>query len=245
MSNHWHGVVTDPEARLPEFLERFHRLVARALNAILGRWENLWSSDKPSVVRLVSDEDVLEKMAYVIANPTAAGLVSAPSEWPGVLEHRFGTRTSIKRPETFFRREGKLPETTPLEISRPDIFRGLSDADLASCLARAVDRLVDRAGQILRKAGRAFLGARAVLRQDPRSSPATREEKRTPNPRIAAARPAERLDALQRMAAFIRTYRTAWQAWRSGGQDVVFPAGTYALRRLACVTCLAPTGYAA
>jgi len=25
LSNHWHGVVTDPLARLPEFLERFHR----------------------------------------------------------------------------------------------------------------------------------------------------------------------------------------------------------------------------
>ena len=63
MSNHWHGVVTDPEGRLPEFLERFHRLVAKAQNASLGHWENLWSSDKTSAVLLVSDEDVLEKMA--------------------------------------------------------------------------------------------------------------------------------------------------------------------------------------
>lgn len=68
MSNHWHGVVTDPLARLPEFLERFHRLLARAQNAALGRWENFWSSDKPSIVRLVSDQDILDKMAYVIAN---------------------------------------------------------------------------------------------------------------------------------------------------------------------------------
>lgn len=33
MSNHWHGVVTDPFARLPEFLEHFHRLLAKAQNA--------------------------------------------------------------------------------------------------------------------------------------------------------------------------------------------------------------------
>src|SRR5688500_13354733 len=62
MSNHWHGVVTDPSARLPEFLERFHRLLARAQNTFLGRLENLWSSEKTSVVLLVSDHDVLEKM---------------------------------------------------------------------------------------------------------------------------------------------------------------------------------------
>lgn len=76
MSNHWHGVVTDPFARLPEFLEHFHRLLAKAQNASLGRWENLWSSDKTSVVLLVSDQDVLEKMAYTMANLLKAALQS-------------------------------------------------------------------------------------------------------------------------------------------------------------------------
>ena len=83
MSNHWHAVVSDPFACLPEFLERVHRLTARALNASLGRWENFWSSDKPSVVRLVTEQAVLDEMAYVLANPTAAGLVNSPREWPG------------------------------------------------------------------------------------------------------------------------------------------------------------------
>lgn len=72
MSNHWHGVVTDPEGRLPKFLEIFHKLVAKAQNASLGRWENLWSSDKTSAVPLVSEADVLEKMAYTLANPRIA-----------------------------------------------------------------------------------------------------------------------------------------------------------------------------
>jgi hypothetical protein len=67
MSNHWHAVVSDPEARLPEFLERAHRLIAKCQNAALGRWENLWSSEKTSVVYLASEQDVLDKMAYVIA----------------------------------------------------------------------------------------------------------------------------------------------------------------------------------
>ncbi len=51
MSNRWRGVVSDPEGRLPD-LERFHRLVARAQNASLGRWEDFWFSDKASVVSL-------------------------------------------------------------------------------------------------------------------------------------------------------------------------------------------------
>src|SRR5690606_28164489 len=107
MSNHWHGVVSDPFARLPEFLEHFHRLVAKAMNASLGRWENFWSSDKTSVVLLVSDADVLDKIAYTLANPVTAGLVKAPEEWPGVLgswhTNRTGRgRSEVEMPDVFF-----------------------------------------------------------------------------------------------------------------------------------------------
>jgi len=102
MSNHWHGVLTDPEARLPEFLEVFHKLVAKSQNASLGRWENLWASDKTSVVQLVADNDVLEKMAYTLANPTVAGLVKAPNDWPGVISKHFGEEREIEMPDHFF-----------------------------------------------------------------------------------------------------------------------------------------------
>ena len=122
MSNHWHGVITDPFARLPEFLEYFHRLLARAQNCALGRWENLWSSDKTSVVLLVSDEDVLDKMAYTIANPTAAGLVRAPTEWPGVVTTRIGERFTIEMPDVFFDPDGDLPASAALELARPPIY---------------------------------------------------------------------------------------------------------------------------
>ena len=129
MSNHWHGVVTDPFARLPEFLEHFHRLLAKAQNASLGRWENLWSSDKTSVVLLVSDDDVLEKMAYTIANPTAAGLVRSPREWPGVITTRIGERCTVDMPDVFFDPEGSLPETVALEFTRPPIYPQLDSTD--------------------------------------------------------------------------------------------------------------------
>ncbi len=52
MSNHWHGIVTDPEARLPEFLQIMHRLVAAAINALVGRVENLWAAETPSIIQL-------------------------------------------------------------------------------------------------------------------------------------------------------------------------------------------------
>jgi REP element-mobilizing transposase RayT len=237
MSNHWHGVITDPFARLPEFLESFHRLVAKAQNASLGRWENLWSSDKTSVVLLVSDEDVLEKMAYTIANPTAAGLVRSPGEWPGVVTQRIGERYSVDIPDVFFDPEGDLPESVELELTRPPIYPQLDTVRLARCLANAVEQQVRSARNALAIQGRAFLGAKAILKQDFYDIPRTREPRRNPHPRIAARHAPERVQAIRKLLAFIREYRAAWTAWRAGNPTQLFPAGTYALRIYARVAC--------
>ena len=237
MSNHWHGVVTDPLARLPEFLERFHRLFARAQNAALGRWENLWSSDKPSVVALTSDEDVLEKMAYTLANPTAAGLVRTPGEWPGVISLRLSERIVVARPDGFFDPQGSMPEQVTFDIVRPPIYSQLDLAALSSHVARAVERRVREAREALHAQGRKFLGARTVLKQSFDAIPKSKEPRRSPNPRIAARHPPERVHAIAQLLDFVRRYRTAWHAWRSGVREALFPAGTYALRIYARVAC--------
>jgi len=237
MSNHWHGVVTDPFARLPEFLEHFHRLLAKAQNASLDRWENLWSSDKTSLVLLVSDADVLEKMAYTIANPTAAGLVRSPREWPGVVTTRIGERYSVAMPDVFFDPEGGLPETVELEFARPPIYPQLEPPQLGRHLADAVQRRVREARDALARQGRKFLGAAVIRRQPFDAVPKTVEPRRNPNPRIAAARTPERVQAIRNLLAFVRHYRAAWHAWRHGKREQVFPAGTYALRIYARVAC--------
>jgi putative transposase len=237
MSNHWHGVVTDPFARLPQFLEHFHRLLAKAQNASLGRWENLWSSDKPSVVLLVSDEDVLAKMAYTIANPTAAGLVRSPREWPGVITTRIGERTTVDMPDVFFDPGGSLPESIQLEMKRPPIYTHLDTPTLARHLASAIERCVREAREGLARQGRKFLGAKAVLQQAFDAMPQSTEPRRNPNPRIAAAHTPERVQAIRNLVAFLRAYRVAWHAWRNGKREQTCPAGTYALRVYARVAC--------
>jgi putative transposase len=237
MSNHWHGVVTDPQARLPEFLERFHRLFARAQNASLGRWENLWSSEKPSVIALASDEDVLEKMAYTVANPTAAGLVRSPWEWPGVVSLRLTERSSIDRPDVFFDPKGPLPKQATWNIVRPPIYPHLDDAALAQDLVRAIERHLDAARTAVLEQGREFLGATAVLQQSFDAVPASVEPRRNSSPRIAAKNLPERVEVIRRLLDFCRRYRSAWTAWRSGARDTSFPAGTYSLRIHARVAC--------
>src|SRR6266545_4007950 len=43
LSNHFHLVITDPDARLPAFEQYLDSLVARAVNASLGRFESFWA----------------------------------------------------------------------------------------------------------------------------------------------------------------------------------------------------------
>src|SRR4051812_42003187 len=193
MSNHWHGVVTDPEARLPEFLERFHRLVAKAQNASLGRWENLWSSDKTSVVLLVDDADVLEKMAYAISNPVVAGLVRSPHEWPGVISLRFDEPRTVEMPDVFFDEEGDLDEEATLRFVRPEL--GVMDAAFDEQLNEAVAERVRRARMDMRLRGLPFIGRNTVLRQPFSGTPRTAAPRRNPNPRIAAKRTRARIAA--------------------------------------------------
>ncbi len=239
MSNHWHAVVSDPEARLPEFLERAHRLIAKCQNSALGRWENLWSSDKTSVVYLASEQDVLDKMAYVIANPTAAGLVRSPDDWPGVITRRLGERITFEMPEHFFDEANIQTDSDDvvLEFGRPAIFAQLSDDELDRRLFEAVAERVRVARAAMRAAGKSFLGVQAVLRQPFTARPSTPEVRRRLNPRVAAANPSIRIAALRALQQFVAQYRDAWCAWREGKRDVLFPLGTYALRVHARARC--------
>lgn len=83
MSTHLHLIVTDPRGVLPRFLQSFHRIVALGTK-VLREWEGpVWDHEATSVVRLLTRAAVVEKIAYVMANPVAAGLVRHAREWPG------------------------------------------------------------------------------------------------------------------------------------------------------------------
>ena len=239
LSNHFHLVVTDPDARLPAFEQYLDSLVARALNASLGRWESFWAPSSYSAVALQTPDDVVDKVAYTLANPVAAGLVGRGRDWPGLWsdpEH-VGTQVDVRRPAVFFRSKGPLPDQVQLELVVPPGFRSPEEfrwrvaAALAEREAKAREAL---AGQQPRQEGRGRSSASPL----PRPSPG--EPRRQLRPRIAARDKWTRIAALRRLAAFLGAYREAWEAFRGGAREVLFPAGTYALRVVHGVRCAAP-----
>jgi REP element-mobilizing transposase RayT len=237
LSNHYHLVVTDPDARLPAFQQFLDALVARALNASLGRWEAFWAPNSYSAVTLVSTSDIVDKVAYVLANPVAAGLVRSGRLWPGLWSspEQIGASTlDVRRPKHFFDPRGSLPERPPFQLHLPPGFDSRQDF-----LEQLTALLTDREAQAAQAARRGFLGVARVLAQKHTARPAPSEPRRGLSPRIAARDKWKRIEALSRLVEFLRSYRSAFAARQAGRADAVFPCGTYLLRVAHGVSCSA------
>jgi REP element-mobilizing transposase RayT len=240
LSNHYHLVVTDPHARLPDFQQYLDSILAKATNCSLGRWESFWDPDSYSAVRLENAEAIIEKIVYVLANPVAAGLVRYAAEWPGLWSDPSvidGPPIVTRRPSVYFDEDGPMPAETVLRLTRPPGFEG--DGTFVAALRARLIEAEDAAAAELDRANRSFLGAVRVRAQKPTTRPASGEPHRTLNPRVACRAKWKRIEALQRLAEFTRAYREALAAWRSGGRDVPFPPGTWLMRVLHAAPCAA------
>jgi REP element-mobilizing transposase RayT len=240
MSNHYHAGIHDPEGNLPVFCEYFHALLARCLNAYLGRFEGFWSSSATSVVRLVEPNDILEKAVYAYANPSAADLVDAIEEWPGVSSLGAASTNghlTATRPRQFFRSSGELPETVSVPIVTPEAFRVQGNGEWNETIRERL-RLVEAEYRERRRTeGKSVLGRQGILTQDPFACPQGVARRFGMNPSIAAKNRWARSDALKRSKAFLERYRAALAAWIGGVANAVFPYGTYWMRRFARVIC--------
>jgi putative transposase len=239
MSNHYHAGIVDTDGRLPEFLERFHRMFAKHQNVIRGRTENFWASEQTSVVTLEGEEDILDKLLYTLANPVASHLVATAGEWPGASSldaNRRHLKVAVERPPAFFSKRGAMPDQILLEFSRPPGFEKLSDADYTRLIdlglrEREAKAAEDRA---TRKFG--VLGRAAILGQAWWEAPTTVEPRQDLRPRVAAKNVWRRIEAIRRNREFLEAYKAARERWLSG-EPPCFPVGTYWLRRFAAVNC--------
>jgi putative transposase len=233
MSNHWHAVVTDPHGRIPDFSRDVHSLSARALNAHLGRWEALWSSQRLSLVELVDAPDVWDKLVYTLTNPVEAGLVARSAEWPGLRTRPIDVTREprvFKRPRTRFFRHSGLPTKVQLQLTVPPL---LEPCDAHALAQELQERVTAREAAIRDKreaAGRGFMGAHDIKRQRRDAHPKTHEFRRGRHPVVASRDRTRRLGALERLRRFRDAYRAALERWRQHTGPVRFPEGTYKMR---------------
>ena len=232
MSTHYHLVITDLFGVLPRFMENLNKFVAKALNLHWGKWENFWAPGSYDAKRCVSVEDALERMAYTIANPTAAGLVETPEEWPGfvTLPEDIGKRRIVaRRPSIFFRPDGKMPEEVSLIIEplRCDDPEKRPTDKQTEVLREKVDARVAAAYE---KYDGNFLGAKKVLAASHLDQPRKPSPRFQTSMRIAAHDTVQRIEAIEERKEFLHGYEIAKLGWKEGDTTVAFPPGTWWFR---------------
>ena len=242
MSNHYHLVITDSNGNLPAFMSWFNEFIAKALNALHGRWENFWAPGSYSMVHLQAPQDVLDRIVYSIANPVRAGLVARCRHWPGAQtwSMHFGVKKSVARPKHYFRARGPMPDDIAFSMERPGGFEDLSDEKWQGLVRERLVEIEEETHQEFRKKRRSFMGARAALNIRPTDSPSTKEPRRVRNPKLASHDKGLRSRAIEELKLFHMAYRQAYNHWKAGNQDVVFPCGTYALRDIVQVQAIPP-----
>jgi hypothetical protein len=235
MSNHLHDLPYDRQGNAPAFYEDFHRLLAKCVNCLRGRWENVFSSKQTSVVRIETRDDVINKLVYIATNPVKDGLVARVADWPGANGFRAlvtGEVLTATRPKVFFSKRGTMPATITLKVGIPPEL-GPADEIIAE-VERRVALIEEEKAQERARTGKSVLGRNAVLRQRWDASPTSRKPRRVLSPTIAARNLWARLEAIQRKHEFVAEYRSA-RAALLAGSPIPFPHGTYWLRRFVAV----------
>ncbi len=247
LSNHYHLVATDPLGQHPRFFQWFNMNVAKLLNIEHKRGESLWSSEKFSAVHLVNREDVLDKIAYTISNPVSSWLVSRSSRWPGLVslpKAVAGHLLRAIRPGFFFRDSGPCPQQVDLELTKPPGFEDLTNEEFRDLVAARVESREAALRKQRRREGKGFLGLKRLeaekIYQTPYTAVSGAAARRRITPRVACKDKWRRIERLGRLVSFREAYAVALAAWRGGNRAVVFPVGTYLMRRLHGATCAPP-----
>ena len=174
---------------------------------------------------------------------TEAGLVSHPRHWPGPIslpgQLGQGWLREDKPADAFFggrepqgvrerRRPSLLPGHAAVRLTVPPHFADMPpEAFRQRVAARTADRIAEVHARRRAAGKRRFLGARAVLAQEPRDSAGDTFPTFTRDPRIACKARAFFLVLLRGLRAFRDAYAVALARWRDGDRAVVFPPGTY------------------
>ena len=233
MSNHYHAVIYDPGGHVPAFIERFHKMLGKVLSVHHGRFEGLWSREQTCLTRLVTMNDVFDKVVYVLSNPAAAHLVEDIAEWPGSSswEAMGCAASTVTRPEVYFREDGRMPKEVQLRAVAP---HGLRSESYKAWIERVREAVKQRQSSLAaeRPKNRPVLGAKRVLKMDPFAAPTTEAPRHKLRPHLAC-KDRERMKAERGVLKDFRAeYRGMLKRLREGNGKVEFPVGTYRLRLL-------------
>ncbi|MFK8003451.1 MAG: transposase [Polyangiales bacterium] len=234
MSNHYHLVLRDTRGLRPKFFADFNRTLAQVVKAKYGWSGAVFKELSPPIV-LRSAFAIVDKIAYTLANPVAAGAVRFPREWPGLisrLEDMGIKRYRAKRPTHFFGKKTTLPDDSSFTLVMcPWLLEHYGSREAAmTALETRLHEHVDTARSAVREKGWKFLGANRVMKLSPFKRAKSYEVFGKLTPHFAT------IGLSEEEAIAVKREFLAWQARYDDcrerflrGESVVWPAGTWAM----------------
>ena len=239
LSNHLHLLVTPADARQ---LAGFMRHLLSKLSIEAGRrhrWRGPLFQRRYQAI-LVSHEEPaqVQRLRYLLAHGVKENLVARLSDWPGphcaahlasgepirgIWHNR--TREWLARNRSQRFTPGELEEEITLTLAPLPCWRGLSRENQRSWVNDLIEEVQDLAKQSRRSEGLPYLGARAVLDQDPHRSPTS--SKRSPAPFCHAVTMRVRCELRRAYGMFLGAYREAARLLAEGDRGVCFPEGSF------------------
>lgn len=232
MSTHIHMVVTDPDGVLPRFLRSLHHLIAMGAKA-LRRWRGaVWDNARTSVVRLLTEEAIIEKIAYTLANPVLAGAVQHAHKWSGakslVQEIGVGSR-QVPRPRFYLSSQNpKWPNDANLQFELPPLIANANEFRRVITERISTEEKKAHKKRLRRSHGMKHRAATI----SPYKQAMSEETQFAQNSTIAVG--PGNIDvydkAIAASKAFHAAYRNALAHWQAGDRGVSFPKGTWWMR---------------
>ena len=263
LSNHYHLLGTDREGCLPDFMRDLNAVVSKQLNALRGtRGTNIEKDYNLVIVNMTTGDRAIEHAVYILANAVQAHLVERTVEWraPNSFALEYGQRVVAERPEAglwlgkiahaersasrqskraAYAGKSTVPKHVEFELVRPPVRPDLSDRELRELIRARVEEVENRLIEERKHNGRRVAGWSAVVAKCYTDIPATSEE-------FFGVKPTHSGDDAQTLAAahhrrrrFRADYRAALRDYLDGVKKVVFPFGTWLMRRIFRAPCAA------
>ena len=254
-TNHWHGVLTDPRAMLPRFMEQTNGTIGRVLNWHFGRSEILFRRERFQRARLLDHATVLAQAIYTQSNPVKDQLVESMSEWPGLSSHGVSEDPStwwsfvagveisaaqreytitVRKPPRFFSK--RMPDEVEIRLTVPALFEG-EPKEYWESVARGCHEVAEEARDERQRNGHRVMGLKRILARDPETPLRSPRADRIPRFVVMGICGAMRDELKERIRRFRELYRIARKSFTSGDRLVEFPYGTYKMRVELGVAC--------
>lgn len=239
LSNHFHLLVSaDHSRQLAEFMRHVNTNLSKEAGR-LHDWSGAVFERRYQAIPVSEEEGAqIERLRYILAQGTKAGLVARPREWPGAhstqalldgsgLEGVWYSRT---REYNARRRRGPVDPkdfATPYQLRLEPLpcWRHLSAEAVRGLVRELVEAIEIETAQAHQCQGTRPLGVAAILRQHPHQRPA--RSPHSPAPLFHAASKRVRQELRAAYAAFLAAFREAAERLRAGESDVRFPEGAF------------------